>query len=250
MTYLQWGDPAGVPLVFVAGSPSSRLARPNCSIVRGITVERPGYGITPLRDGTILDVARDIRDVLDELKIERCYVAAISGGGPYALACGVVMPERVIRIAVSGIFPPAHLVRIPLAQRAIFELAARGLFPLRHPNPKRFYDQMLRTLAPIDRKVIEPMYARQLENVAEAFRIASAGFVRDLALHARRWGFELADVKVPVDLWYGSDDRRTPPRFAEILAEHLPSSRMFIVPGEGHLLMYADFDRIVAKLIA
>jgi pimeloyl-ACP methyl ester carboxylesterase len=248
--FLEWGDPRGVPLVWIPGSPSSRLARPNCERVRGMRVERPGYGITPMRDATILDVARDIRDVLDHLKIDRCYVAAISGGGPYALACGVLMPERVTRIAVSGIFPPQHLAKLPLAQRAIFGLASRGLLPLRHPNAKRFYDQMLRTLAPVDRKVIEPMYQRQLENVAEAFRVSAAGFVQDLKLHARPWGFDLAEVKVPVDLWYGSEDQRTPPRFAEVLAKHLPRSRTFIVPNEGHLLMYADFDRIVAKLTA
>src|SRR5512139_3720722 len=91
----EYGDPQGKPVLFFHGTPSSRLFRhPDDSIaaslgVRLITVDRPGFGLSDPKPGRILlDWTDDVIELADAFKIERFAVAGVSGGGPYAAACG------------------------------------------------------------------------------------------------------------------------------------------------------------------
>ena len=69
--------------------------------IRLITYDRPGYGRSTRHHGrSVADAARDIADIADALGIERFAVVGRSGGGPHALACAALLPERTARIAV------------------------------------------------------------------------------------------------------------------------------------------------------
>ncbi|EUA42425.1 alpha/beta hydrolase family protein [Mycobacterium xenopi 4042] len=46
--------------------------------------------------------ADDLRTVADTLGIDKMAVVGLSGGGPYTLACGAAMPERVVAVGVLG----------------------------------------------------------------------------------------------------------------------------------------------------
>ena len=44
--------------------------------------------------------------MLDHLDAERCLVAAWSGGGPHALACGALLPDRVVGVlSIASVAP-------------------------------------------------------------------------------------------------------------------------------------------------
>jgi pimeloyl-ACP methyl ester carboxylesterase len=57
----------------------------------------------------------------------------------------------------------------------------------------------------------------------------------DAVLFARPWGFALADIRVPVHLWYGDADTIVPVRHGEHLAERIPGAQLRIRREEGHL---------------
>ena len=93
--------------------------------LRCVCVSRPGFGGSDLAPGrTMLGFAADVEQLADALGLERFAVVGVSAGGPYALACGHALADRVTAIgAVSSLSPlcaphavpgmPAH-IRLPL----------------------------------------------------------------------------------------------------------------------------------------
>ncbi len=50
----------------------------------------------------------------------------------------------------------------------------------------------------------------------------------------------LGQIRVPVEIWHGDDDRLVFPQASRILAGALPAATTHIVPGAGHLLDASD----------
>ncbi len=86
------------------------------------------------------------------------------------------------------------------------------------------------------------------EGVQEAFREGSEGAAEELRLFIRPWGFALSEIALPVYLWHGGRDTLVPCVAAERLAQALPRCRVEILPEEGHYLVYAVIDRLLAVL--
>jgi pimeloyl-ACP methyl ester carboxylesterase len=106
LTVREGGDPAGVPVLVISGTPGSSTlfaANRRDAEERGIRLlsyDRPGYGGSTRHKGrTAADCATDIEAVCDELGLERICVWGISGGGPHALAAAALLPERVAAAA-------------------------------------------------------------------------------------------------------------------------------------------------------
>jgi len=75
--------------------------------IRWVSFDRPGYGgSTPLPCRDIASAAACCAAVADALGIERFAVMGHSGGGPHAMACAALLPERVVgAVSVSGLAP-------------------------------------------------------------------------------------------------------------------------------------------------
>lgn len=55
-----------------------------------------GYGeSTQLRGRSYESVVSDVEDLANELGVDKFYIAAVSGGGPYALAAASMIPLRL-----------------------------------------------------------------------------------------------------------------------------------------------------------
>ena len=100
----EWGDPNGVPLFALHGTPGGRISFWQDPTIyarhglRRITVDRPGYGDSTRQPGRIVaDVVLDIVAIADQLGISSFAVTGGSGGGPHALACAALLPDRVLR---------------------------------------------------------------------------------------------------------------------------------------------------------
>src|SRR5215471_11459320 len=69
--------------------------------VRWIGYDRPGYASTPAAPGRdVASAAADVAGIADALGIGQFAVMGHSGGGPHALACAALLPDRV-RATVS-----------------------------------------------------------------------------------------------------------------------------------------------------
>ena len=110
--YAEYGDPSGAVVLWFHGTPGARRQFPllgrraaNKLGLRVVVVERPGSGLSdPHPYAAVADLATDMADVADALGAQRLGVVGLSGGGPYALACGAVPPlaAGVAAVAVLG----------------------------------------------------------------------------------------------------------------------------------------------------
>lgn len=70
---------------------------------------------------------------------------------------------------------------------------------------------------------------------AEALRPGIDGWVDDvMALYGLPWGFDPADISVPVMLWHGGTDTVVPAAHTAWLAERIPGAVLVIEPTAGH----------------
>ena len=75
--------------------------------IRWVSYDRPGYGrSTPYPGRDVASAAPYVAAVADTLGIDRFAVMGHSGGGSHALACGALLPERVLGVvSVAGLAP-------------------------------------------------------------------------------------------------------------------------------------------------
>ena len=259
--YAEVGDPDGFPLVFLHGTPSSRLDVVGIDEAatrhgwRVLAPDRPGHGRSSPQPGrTILDWSIDFGWFVDAV-VERPGTVALlgfSGGAPYALAIASRCPERVsVTALVSGWGPPdrpgaydgmsagAQLLdesarHVPGVTRTLFGLI--GGVVRRRPD---LGAQILGRRHPID-PAIDPFL--------EALRQGAAGPTEDLGLIARPFGFALGEVAGPVHLWHGDADPDVPPHHAEFIARVVPESTLTIVAGADHGLLYERASEILGRL--
>ena len=112
------GDPGGVAVFFVHGTPDSRRSRhPDDGLatalgIRLVAVDRPGIGLSsPDRGFTVGSFAEDVATLAEALGIDTWATFGWSAGAPFALAMAARHPDRVHRVAVAaGLVPFAAYV--------------------------------------------------------------------------------------------------------------------------------------------
>ncbi|ADD40526.1 alpha/beta fold hydrolase [Stackebrandtia nassauensis] len=246
----EWGVPGGTPLLYAHGTPVSRLARyPYDEAftergIRQITFDRPGYGYSTANPGRrVADVAADMAAIADALELERFGVYGVSGGGPHALAFAAAYPERVSRVAVLACTAPRDAEGLDWTadmyqgNRDSATAAAQGrevltahLAAASGPNLKDLLPEAEQAV------IAEPAVASMMQAAfAEAFRNGQDGWIDDeLALYALPWGFDPADITVPVRLWHGERDTLVPPAHSDWLAARIPDATLVREPDAGH----------------
>lgn len=280
------GDPAGVPVLYLHGTPDSRLARhPDDGLaaaagVRLLALDRPGYGGTsaspgPWSPGWPAAVAADAAAVLDDLGIERCAVLAWSGGALTGLALaggpapgGGPMAGRVAALGIVAGLVPCQAFDDPEVAAAgehrlgTIELAdavppgelGAEVAPMLAPHPcglalateHQAAHRSAHDAAELAR--VPGGAVRMAEALVEAVRSGLAGVAADVEAQARPLAVDPADVGCPVRLWYGSNDTVTPPAFGRWYASHLAGAELAVVDGGGHYLAFTAWSPMLAEL--
>lgn len=263
------GADARPALLYLHGTPSSRTEVGDYQLglldeqgVCAVAVDRPGYGGTdPLDDLDLLARMKDAVAVAEHLGMARFAVQGTSGGGPYALACAILMPGQVRAVilasaggcigAAGGLDGlPENLAegwqqqwRDPEGARARLEAATAdvradplaGLLELDWPVNERDW--------------LKNSGAAFAEDMAEAMRQGAAGWWLDGQAFGRPWPFDVAEIRAPIHVFHGDNDslaplpvlRRSLARAARVVEEH-------IYPGGNHFSPWVTRARQVAML--
>ncbi|WP_433292932.1 alpha/beta fold hydrolase [Actinoplanes sp. CA-030573] len=286
LRYCLHGPADGAPVIMHGGSPSSRWKRPvqiagmERGPVRLLIYDRPGYGGSSRQPGrTVADAAADAEALADAHGWARFAVLGGSSGGPHALACAALLPERVTRCAVvSGIkpadpAPPAPASSAPASSTPASppDLSAPASPPasstpasppaLSAPARSapgeaelraRLADRAETILAAIDAGgpefPAEPgPPARDdpdaMARIRATFVDGMDGWVDDSLAFARPWGFDPASIAVPTAIWRGTADPNVPADHAEWPLTHIPGAEGHVYEG-GHLPGPAVYDDI------
>ena len=273
LSFAEFGSPHGQAIVWMHGTPGARRQIPlearaeaERRGVRIIGIDRPGIGSsTPHLYPDIADWTEDLALLLDALGVEDCRIVGLSGGGPYALAAGAALPQRVHGVGVlGGVAPTVGLDAAPggpiqLAVRlapllsagrvpvsAVLTGAIRVVRPLAGP----ILDLYAVVQPPGDRTLLgRPEFkAMFLDDLLNGSRFQTSAPLTDLVLFTRDWGFALSDVRVPVRWWHGDDDHIVPLRHGEHVVARLPDARLRVIDGESHLGGLGIATEVIATL--
>jgi len=254
IAYAEWGRPTAPPVMYCHGFPSNRceldLIQPaldRCGVdARLIALNRPGYGSSALQPHrTLLDWPVDVAEAADQLGIDHFAVLGVSGGGPYALACGYALPDRVTSIGiVAGIAPvaapgmdEASAISGPSPHQAMRKLQfALAALAFRKGQESRFVDQSVATMGPVDQAALAQPEIRAwfTDTLAESFEQGGRAAAHEASLYRREWGFNPGQITVETRLWYGGADRTVPASAGRWLANLIPNADFSYWPDQGH----------------
>lgn len=208
--------------------------------IRWVSFDRPGYGTSTPRPGRdFASTAGDVAQLADALGIDRFATMGHSGGGPNALACGALLPDRVTAaVSVSG---PAPYGADGLDWFA--GMASAGQASLRAASQSReAYEHHLETstdddigFIPADEEALAGDWAWFLDVVRPAIEQGPEGMIGDELANAGPWGFDPADIAVPVLILHGGSDRMVPSSHGEWLARRCRSAELWLRPDDGHI---------------
>jgi pimeloyl-ACP methyl ester carboxylesterase len=270
------GPAEGDVVVLHHGTPSS--ARPFRSFVdattargiRLISYSRPGYAGSTRNEGrSIAGCADDVVRIVDHLDVGRFSTMGWSGGGPHALACAALLPERVIACAtiagagpygvegldfMEGMGAENHeeygaAVESGDALRVFLEPEAKSLATV---TGEQLVAALGGLASDVDRAALTGEFADDLAaTFRDAVRDGIWGWFDDDLAFTRPWGFDLSSLRVPVSVWQGAQDLMVPIAHGHWLVDHIPSARPKLRSEHGHLsLVVGAFGEILDDLMA
>jgi pimeloyl-ACP methyl ester carboxylesterase len=270
LTIAEWGDPDGLPVFSLHGTPGSRFAGQASASAyatvgaRVITYDRPGYGGSDrFRGRRVVDSVADVSAIADSLGIERFAVTGGSWGGPHSLAVAARLPERVTRAAcVAGVAPfdmpgfdwfaGMDAVNIDemgwalegedVLAREIERMAAAWLERLAN-DPSNAGEV---EFSEADRAVIASPEQHEMTRrmLTEAFRPGVWGYVDDALCLIQPWGFDVTEIRVPTRVLYGLTDVLVPRQHGEWLAHNVPNAEAVVDEQGGH---FADPNLVTER---
>jgi len=218
-------------VLILGGTPSSREslrtwgAAGDALGIRTHLLERPGFGDTPPSERSFEHWQEIVVDYLRQHRINDFAVVGISGGGPHALACGL-LPNCNMVVLVSSCGPYEAFIDSPLLSpfnRSIFR-AARA-------KDRAEVTRLLETRPDLRR--FDPA----------AFKQGTDPSVDELILLMQPWPFPLADIRCSVHAFHGATDSAAPVTGLDGLATQLPSFAITLFPDRGHDIGRTDDEK-------
>ena len=236
--------------------------------IRHLSYSRPGYGDSDRRLGRrVADCAEDVSAIADALGIESFFTVGWSGGGPHALACASLLPERVRATATIASVAPfdvegldwlegmgeENLAEFAAAEageealRVHLEAEARTLGALSAEDVLTAFGDLI---SPADEPALTGKFAEYVAaGTRGALRRGIWGWFDDDMAFIKDWGFDLGSIGVPVAIWQGDDDRFVPFSHGRWLADNVTGATSCLRPGEGHLsLAISAYGEILDQL--
>jgi pimeloyl-ACP methyl ester carboxylesterase len=262
LCFAEWGDPAGFPVFLLHGTPGARYNRPPDESLlhdlgaRVVTYDRPGYGRSSRHRGrSVVDCVADVLTIAGRLGVDGFSVTGSSGGGPHVLAVAARLPELVARARCNvGLAPydaPGvdFFARMDPVNAAEFALAVEGEARLEPHLRDQLADMRRRMaddpttflgeewqLADRDRALLaDPeLVAQNVRVTEEIVRGGVGGWLDDSLAFVRPWGFDVAEIRVPVRVSYGVRDVVVPASHGDWLATHVPDAEVDVDDAGGH----------------
>lgn len=230
-------NPSRLPLILLHGAGGSFLSwHPHLRRRQGETVyalDLPGHGESEGtgRD-TVEEYATEIAGFMDALQIPSAVVAGLSMGSGIALTLALKFPQKIKALALFGSgekLRVAPAVLENLGKPEIFTETVtqinRGCFSEHTPNDLLALSQ-------------KTMLATDPSTLLQDF----------LACNHFDITAQLSQIKIPVLILCGAEDKMTPPKRSQYLKDNLPHAQLHILEKTGHMLTLEQ-PEITGKLL-
>lgn len=208
--------------------------------IRWVSYDRPGYGGSTPRPGRdVASAAADVAKIADTLGIDQFSVMGHSGGASHALACGALLPERVLGVVSVACMAPFGADGLDW----FTGMAESGVASLRAAAEGRAAKQRYETsgteydpeFTPADNAALSGAWSWLLDVVHPAVAAGPGGLIDDDLAYVAPWGFDPAQVTAPVLFLHGGRDRVAPSSHSQWLASRCPSAELRLRPDDGHI---------------
>ena len=208
--------------------------------IRWVSYDRPGYGgSSPFPGRDVASAAADVASIADALSIDQFAVMGHSGGGPHALACGVLLPGRVLGVvSVAGLAPFGAdgldwFAGMAASGVASLRAAAEGRAEKeRYEASGAEYDP---EFIPADRAALAGEWSWLATVVGPAVEGGPDPLIDDDLAYVAPWGFDPTEATAPTLFIHGGRDRIVPSSHSEWLAHRCPSAELGLSPDDGHM---------------
>ena len=223
--------------------------------IRWVGYDRPGYGNSaPLADRDVASAAQMVASIADALGIGHFAVMGHSGGGPHALACAALLPGRVLGVvSMAGLAPYGadgldwfagmNSSGVASLQAALAGRAAKEAHEASDPP----FDPAMFTAA--DYAALEGPWNWLNSVVGPAQASGPGGLIADDLAYVAPWGFDVAQIRCPVLLLHGEQDRVVPSSHSKWLARHIPGAELWLRPDDGHLSVLNSGEAALEGLV-
>ncbi len=264
LSYDDYGDPDGLPVIFSHGLSDSRLLRnPDEDLTRSLGVrmiapDEPGVGgSSPSPGRRMVDWGPDMEQLADALGLDTFAVAGHSGGGPHALAIAHHLPDRVTRGVLASPVGPLdkegfdHMMAMKDLKLIVrlhrLHHLVRWAYRADIHKAEKDIDAFISGMAKEDPSDAETFTASTEQRQMFAANFA-AGMAQDeegvyeMTMALWDWGFDIADVQQPFTVFYGDNDDIVEPAMPAKVADLLPHGTARVWKGAGHY-GFVDRDR-------
>jgi pimeloyl-ACP methyl ester carboxylesterase len=222
--------------------------------IRWVSYDRPGYGgSTPHPGRDVASAVIDVAAIADALGIGRFAVMGHSGGAAHALACAALLSERVIgAVSISGLAPYGAqgldwFAGMAASGAAELRAAAAGRRTLEAYLATTEFDPEMFT--PADHAALGGAWAWLGKIAGRALDGGPGGMIDDDLAYVARWGFDPSQVRPPVLIVQGGQDRIAPQAHGTWLTGHIRSAEFWLRPDDGHISVLSSAESAMDWLL-
>lgn len=191
-----------------------------------------------------------VLETMDAVGLARASIVGHSMGGAISASVALSAPDRVDRLALLAPVGFGEVFALPLG-RLVSPQAAVPLLPrLARVAPQLAVAATFRLIWGAGPVTLTRDDIAQYSAPTQFAEYAPA--LRHL-VHAFEWlphaDEQLARLRCPVLVLFGTKDRVVIPRRAEELVRRVPDGRLELVPGAGHMLQEEQAERVNASLL-
>lgn len=199
---------------------------------RVVRFDARGHGQTeaPPAPYDFATLSADVTGLLDELGIARAHFVGLSMGGMVGQFLGLEHAHRFGTLqltATTSRIPPEGK---PLWQERVTMARSQGMAAMPAASLQRWLTEKNRQNAGLVARMSNMISTTPVEGYAGWCQAIETLDVTD----------RLRGITLPVQIIVGAEDPGTPPAAAEVIHQHIPGSRLVIMPACSHMLCVED----------
>jgi non-heme chloroperoxidase len=246
LPYVEQGDPAGVPVVFLHAFADSwrsfeRVLPCLPRWIHGFAVTQRGHGDAdrPASGYGVEEFAADVVAFMGAVGLKAAVLVASSSASLTAQRVAADHPKRTLGLVFVG--APRSLRDKPAVGEFIDEVRA-----LSDPIDSEFVREFVEaTLSrPVAPAFLEKVVSENLKVPARVWKATLEGLLEAVP------ATETATIATPTVILWGDRDGFLPRSDQEALAAAIPGSRLVIYEGTGHAVHWEEPDRVAADVVA
>lgn len=218
------GPAQGLTVVLLHGAGGHHLAWPHnirrLDDYRILAPDLPGHGKSEgVGEQTIEEYAQVVLDWLDEIKVYQAVFIGLSMGGAIALWLALNQPDRTLALGLIGAG-----ARMRVNSKLMEKLASQN-------TVSKGVDMILKWS--YFRELDEKMMTRGKEQLLDLRQSVLHGdFLACEGFDVRE---QVGEIKKPVCVVVGEEDRMMPRRYSDFLVEKIGGANLHVIPEAGHM---------------